>query len=292
MAKRLQKTVGAVLALALILGASHEASAQADPQNYLFNSGQTIQPFFEGWAHNPDGSFEMHFGYLNRNYVEELHIPAGPGNRFESGGADQGQPTFFYPRVNHRVFSVTVPADFGDQELIWTVSVRDEAHQAIGWLQAEWEIDPVPARFLGEGQTANQAPTLVVDAASAIGLANPLTMMATVTDDGLPEPRRRRGGAPVVLPTFEPVGPSLPINVPQIQSENRHRPTRTRVREVNLIWTQWRGPTGVTLELQGEPVDDSATVTATFQSPGEYVFRVQASDGPSTVTQLVSVTVR
>ena len=289
MSKQLRR-VGAFVTLALVLGASPRGLAQADPQNYLFNAGQTIQPFFEGWAHNPDGSFEMTFGYLNRNYVEEQHVPIGANNRFESGGTDQGQPTFFYSRVNRRVFSVTVPADFGDQELVWTVSVRDETHRAVGWLQAEWEIEP--ARSFDEEQPANQAPTLAVDAPPTVSLPGPLTMTSTVTDDGLPPPRERNRRARVVLPTFEPEGPRLPVNVPQIQSENRPRPTRAQVGRLTVIWIQWRGPTGVTLDLQGEPGDDTATVVATFESPGEYVFRVQASDGPQTVTEDISVSVR
>ena len=35
---------------------------------------------FEGWEENPDGSFNIVFGYLNRNYEEELNIPVGPSN--------------------------------------------------------------------------------------------------------------------------------------------------------------------------------------------------------------------
>ena len=84
----------------------------------------------------------------------------------------------------------------------------------------------------------------------------------------------------------------MPVNVPQIQADNRSRPTRTKVEQVNVTWTQLRGPTGVTLESQGEPQDGEATVTATFETPGEYVFRVQASDGPETVTEDITVTVR
>ena len=97
-----------IVCLAVILGTAEEARAQADPQNYLFNTGQTIQPIFDGWVHNPDGSYEMHFGYLNRNYVEELAVPIGADNRMSPDGPDRGQPTFFYPRVNRRVFSVPV----------------------------------------------------------------------------------------------------------------------------------------------------------------------------------------
>ena len=284
----------AVLCLVVILGASEDALAQADPHNYLFNSGQTLQPFFAGWAHNPDGSFEMHFGYLNRNYVEEILVPIGPDNRFEPDAPDRGQPTFFYPRVNRRVFSVAVPADWGDRELVWSVTVRGQTYRAVGWLQAEWEIAANPgARFFAatEGQAENQAPTLVVDAARTVTRPGTLTMKATVTDDGLPGPRPRRGGRNT-LPTFErdPDAPTVPVNVPQIVSANRNRPTRTRVEEVNVTWTQWRGPASVAI-VEGEPQDGVATVTATFETPGEYLFRVQASDGPETVTEVIAVTV-
>ena len=203
----------ATVCLALALGVTESAYAQADPQNYQFNSGQTIQPFFEGWAHNPDGSFEMHFGYLNRNYVEELHIPIGAQNRLAPDGPDRGQPTFFYPHVNHRVFSVTVPADWNDKELVWQMTVRDETFRAVGWLQPEWEI-AANARggFFAatEGAATNQAPTLRVDAARIVTPTETLTMTATVTDDGLPEPRQRGGrGGRGTLPTFErdPDGP-------------------------------------------------------------------------------------
>ncbi len=139
-----------VVGLVWILGAPQDARAQADPSNFLFNSGQTVGPIFEGWWRNPDGSYEMYFGYINRNYVEEVRIPIGPNNRFTPGAPDRGQPTFFYPRVNHRLFSVTVPGDWGDKELVWHLTVRDQTHRAVGWLQAEWEIaDPA-----GGGPTA------------------------------------------------------------------------------------------------------------------------------------------
>ena len=287
------------LCLAVVLGATDGVYAQADPQNYQFNSGQTLQPFFEGWAHNADGSFEMHFGYLNRNYVEELHVPIGAENRMVAEGPDRGQPTFFYPHVNHRVFSVTVPADWGNTELVWQMTVRDETFRAVGWLQPEWEIAANVGRGFfaaAEGADTNQAPTLAVDAARTVTLPAALTMTAAVSDDGLPEPRPRggRGGGRGTLPTFErdPDGPTLPVNVPQIQRAARSGPTRTRVERVNVTWTQWRGPAGVRLESQDDAPDGMAIVTATFETPGEYVFKVQASDGPETVTETVAVTVR
>src|SRR5262245_30984497 len=60
-------------------------------------SGQNVQPFFEGWQRQPDGSIRMWFGYLNRNFKEQVDVAVGAGNAFDPGG-DRGQPTHFYPR--------------------------------------------------------------------------------------------------------------------------------------------------------------------------------------------------
>ena len=49
----------------------------ADGQQIVYLSGQTIAPAFEGWEQNPDGSFDMVFGYFNRNLEEHLHVPIG-----------------------------------------------------------------------------------------------------------------------------------------------------------------------------------------------------------------------
>ena len=32
-----------------------------------YSSGQNVVPVYEGWERNPDGSFNMVFGYMNRN---------------------------------------------------------------------------------------------------------------------------------------------------------------------------------------------------------------------------------
>ena len=139
--------------IAGFLGVPQVAPAQLDHLPYMlkYNKGQNIQPIFQGWSRNPDGSYEMHLGYLNRNYLEELHVPIGPDNHIEPGGPDQGQPTYFYTRNNRQIFSVTVPADFGNRELIWTLTIRGKTEQAVGWLQPEWEINPdTGGRQLGE----------------------------------------------------------------------------------------------------------------------------------------------
>ena len=115
--RRTARCVGR-LACALVVGAASAAAAQT------YHSGQNLQPVFEGWEQNADGSFNMVFGYLNRNYEEHLDVPIGPDNHFEPGPADQGQPTFFYPRRQRFSFRVRVPADWGSKELVWTVTAH------------------------------------------------------------------------------------------------------------------------------------------------------------------------
>ena len=48
-----------------------------------YAKGQSLQPVFEGWEKNPDGTFSMWFGYLNRNYEERLNIPVGTQQRLQ-----------------------------------------------------------------------------------------------------------------------------------------------------------------------------------------------------------------
>jgi len=89
-----------------LLGTAMAMFAQPPAPTYIpqtkFSSGQDIQPVYEGWVRNADGTFTMVFGYLNRNWVEEPAIPAGPDNKLEPGDPDRGQPTYFLPRRQRR----------------------------------------------------------------------------------------------------------------------------------------------------------------------------------------------
>ncbi|HJN44044.1 MAG TPA: hypothetical protein QF572_07685 [Vicinamibacterales bacterium] len=119
---------GVALAAAVALwGGGVPADAQT-----VYRTGQSVQPVFEGWSQNTDGTFTMWFGYLNRNYEERPHIPVGPNNHFAPGPVDRGQPTHFYPRRQNFLFGVTVPADWGDKDLVWTMSHKDQVYTASG----------------------------------------------------------------------------------------------------------------------------------------------------------------
>ena len=106
-----------VLAAGMLVAGSAPGAAQ---QRFL--AGQAVMPAYEGWERNPDGSFNLVFGTMNRNWAEEIDIPIGRANNLEPGGPDQGQPTRFLPRRNRFLFRVRVPADFGDNEVVWTLT--------------------------------------------------------------------------------------------------------------------------------------------------------------------------
>ncbi len=97
-----------------------------------YQTGLNATPAYEGWEGNEDGSFNLVFGYMNRNWLEELDVPVGPENNISPGPADQGQPTHLLPRRNRYVFKVRVPADFGDQELVWTLTTKGKPRPPTG----------------------------------------------------------------------------------------------------------------------------------------------------------------
>src|SRR5947207_4509597 len=160
------------LALALIVMAPTSARTQM-----RYARGQNVAPAFEGWERNPDGTYSMVFGYLNRNYEEQVDIPIGPENSITMGGevfGDRGQPTHFYPRRQRFLFRVVVPANWDEkQKVVWTLTSHGRTDQAKGWLQPEWELsEGVIVENMGGGvpDPDNKAPTLTVDTVPAITL--------------------------------------------------------------------------------------------------------------------------
>ena len=85
---------GAIAAFLFVYVSSICVNAQVH-----YATGQNVAPIFEGWEHNTDGTYSMVFGYLNRNYEEEVDIPVGPNNTVNPGG-DRGQPEHFIRDVS------------------------------------------------------------------------------------------------------------------------------------------------------------------------------------------------
>ena len=88
------------------------AQGQLLPSYPKLGFGASVTPAYDGWYDNADGSHTFLIGYYNRNWTEEVDVPIGPNNRFESGDPDRGQPTHFLPNRNFGMFSVVVPKNF------------------------------------------------------------------------------------------------------------------------------------------------------------------------------------
>ncbi len=283
---RLQPSVMTLAAVALALTLVGDLTAQqlptAIPQT-KFVSGQNVVPYFEGWIRNADGSFDLVFGYFNRNWQEELAIPAGPDNRFEPGAPDRGQPTYFLPRRQGWVFRVRVPADFGKQVLTWTIKANGKTETAYGELLP---IEEITERIImtrgnlnpGEGDP-NKPPAIVIAAAATAAAGQPVSLTANVTDDGLPKPR---------VPAQRTVATDATRIQAQANSSGAPRP-----RGLTVTWMQLRGPAKVTFDPGGSiPVTGGAVVTAArFPSPGVYAVRATANDGALSTKSDVTISV-
>jgi hypothetical protein len=248
-----------------------------------FAKGQDIVPSFDGWIRNPDGTFTLVFGYMNRNYEEELAIPPGPDNRLEPGPADQGQPTYFLTRRHAWVFRVTVPADFGNKEVVWTVSANGRTEKAYGHLIQDEEIVERLIQTRGNLSPGlddpNKPPAISLLPVGAPVAGSPVSITAMVTDDGLPKPRAPK--EPVV---------NASNAAPKAQSNTS---TGTRRAGLSVTWFEYRGPAKVIFDNDGpiSVASGQAVIKASFPQPGSYVLRATANDGELSTTADVTVQV-
>ena len=263
-------------------GLAQTAQVPTELAQVRFNSGQNIVPYFEGWIRNPDGTFDLVFGYFNRNWKEELTIPPGPDNNVEPGGPDAGQPTYFVPRRQRWMFRLRVPADFGNKEVTWTLSAHGRAEKAYGSLLPAEEITDRVVSSNGNfnpGQDdPNEPPSIKMTPIENAGVSAPVTLTAAVIDDGLPKPR------PVRTPRTPASGFGAQVN----------SSTTGRARGLTVRWLQYGGPAGVSFD-SSDPipvVNGQATTKARFTQPGIYHLRAIASDGALSTTADVVITVR
>ena len=133
--------------------------------------GEHIELAFEGWREKPDGTFGLMFGYMNENWEEELDIPLGENNFFAPGDIDRGQPTHFLPRRNRFTFEVIVPADWGDRELVWTLTSNGKTRKVYASLLSDYVVDDqviasetgsLSGGFSSPESRSNTAPIAVV----------------------------------------------------------------------------------------------------------------------------------
>ena len=226
-------------------------------------AGDSVQPVFDGWHQNSDGTITMWFGYMNRNYQEQVDVPIGANNSFNMGG-DRGQPTHFYPRRHQYVFKVDLPKGWTkEQKLIWTVTAHGETCTAIGWTQPEWETDDgVRMMNAGAGLAPpqdNQAPRITSGSpAQTVQVGKLLKLNATAEDDGIPKPRGARGGTGIKWIVYRAAGPVA-------------------------------FDTDSTPPIYGKAVE--STTQAVFGAPGNYWIQAVASDGLLETAHDIKVTV-
>ncbi len=286
---RWQARVRTVVLLTAAVGLT--ALTATSGQTIIFERGQNVVPAFEGWEQNPDGTFDLIFGYMNRNSEEKVYIPIGPNNHIEPGDADQGQPTFFEPRRNRYMFRITVPHDFGTKELVWTLTAHGKTDQAFGNLKSDYVNDsPMMQKDVGglrAERDLNQAPVLSIEGAvhRTVAVGEPLALAVVATDDDIP-PRKA-------------ASPRVPVNY--------------NAWGLRLAWIVWRGDGNeVTFDPEQFDIDPNYkgnspwspgwepppipsggryAVTATFSTPGTYVVRAYAHDGGLGSSKDVTVTV-
>ena len=292
-------------------------SAQSATAQLSYREGAEIEPGYEGWRANEDGTYSLIFGYMNENWEEQPDIEVGEANFFTPGDADRGQPTHFLPRRNRFTFEVVVPSDWGDRELVWTLTHNGETNRAYGTLTTDYLIDNMviasETGSLGAGTSspesrANIAPVVTVQGEAANGgivrnakVGEEVIITTHVADDGLPKPRST---------TAARSGTS-------VQERMMRPPRRTTVGKTNglfLSWNKYRGPGEVSFEpAQVKPWEDTRTsanspwgalwtpppvpedgiyeVRATFSEPGEYVLWARADDGGLYHDQRITVNV-
>jgi len=281
----------------------HSGSAQTPSQlptaipQTKFASGQNVVPYFEGWIKNADGSFDLVFGYFNRNWEQSLVIPVGPDNRVEvdnpSDGkgtasvslasADRGQPTFFLPRRQGWVYRVRVPANFGKQVMRWTIKSNNKTETAYGELLPVEEITEriiMTRGNLNPGDDDPNKPPTVSIAPIDAATTSEATLVATVTDDGLPKPR-------VAIQRTQAA------DATRIQQQTNSVSTAQR-RGLNVTWMQLRGPARIAFGASGATLvaDGKASTSARFPLPGTYVVRAIANDGALATRSDLTITVR
>jgi len=166
-----------VFASVAIVSMALPASAQFKqlPMEPLHENGQGVTASFEGWWQEADGSYNLMFGYFNRNTKETVDVPVGPNNHIDPGGPDQGQPAHFLPRRQWGVFTVKVPKDFGDKKVTWTITANGQTLSVPGHLGASWSITPMSEIGIG-----NTPPTISFDEKGAY-IQGPRPLMAERT---------------------------------------------------------------------------------------------------------------
>jgi hypothetical protein len=315
---------GLRVAVALVVG----GSAIVSGQSLSYTKGMNVAPAYEGWEQAPDGTKYFLFGYMNRNWEEEIDVPIGPDNGFNIGAADQGQPTHFLPRRNRFIFRVKVPANFGEKdELVWTLTTHGKTEKAYATLRPDYIVDDVvkasETGALGAGTSSpevrgNKAPAVGIEEIKSrtVKVGEPLTAVSVVKDDGIP---KRRAPSRAALQLAQERAAADPALAQALRNPAMSPPTRITVGKnlgLHVSWFVYRQPAGAKVTFDPPqvkpwedtraganspwapqwtatpiPADGRQPVTITFSEPGTYVLRCRADDGALVSDEEVTIVV-
>jgi len=310
------------IALALLL------SPAIGAQQLSYTKGQNISPAYEGWEIGTDGAKYFLFGYMNRNWEEEIDVPVGAENGFSLGGADQGQPTHFLPRRNRFVFRVKVPAGFTEKdELVWTLTTHGRTEKAYATLRPDYVVDDVvkasETGALGAGTSSpevrgNHPPTVHIKELTSrtVKAGEAITVVSEVKDDGIP--KRRVPNAAVLAAAAQRLAAD-PVLAAQVRNPSMSPPSRITVGKnlgLHVSWFVYRGPAGGKATFDPPqvkawedtraganspwapqwaapklPEDGVVPVQVTFSEPGTYTLRCRADDGALVADEEVTIVV-
>lgn len=312
--------LGSLLLLVLFVGQSANAQTR-----FMQLRDQITSPAFEGWWPNEDGSFKLFFGYMNTNWEQQFDIPIGSENYFSEvapgelddlsqddfdfAAADRGQPTHFYPRRNPFLFTIDVPEDFGDKELVWTLKTQGQTNRAYGTLKPDYRIDPqvisteVGGNYgsLSDSLRTNIPPELRVEGESyrSVRVGEPLSLAVRASDpDNLPA-RRDRPRSQGIDQLYRPPSSIVAMSGPGLRfswtvyrgpaASATFEPTQFKTYTDTRMYANspWAPP----FEIPEPPADGRWTAEVVFDEPGEYVLRGIASDGSLFTYQNINVTV-
>jgi hypothetical protein len=297
-------------------------------QQLSYTKGQNISPAYEGWEQDPDGSKWFVFGYMNRNWVEEIDIAPGPDNTIMPGGPDLGQPTHFLPRRNRFMFRVAAPKNFTEKdELIWTLTTHGKTEKAYATLRPDYIVDDVvkasETGALGAGTSSpevrgNHPPSVHIQEVKArtVKIGESLTVVSDVKDDGIP---KRRQPSPALLAAAAQRLAADPALAAQVRNPAMSPPSRITVGKnlgLHVSWFVYRGPVGGKATFDPPqvkawedtraganspwapvwtapkiPDDGLQPVQVTFSEPGTYVLRCRADDGALVADDEVTIVV-
>lgn len=265
----------ATIVLALLGCWAAPASAQRIPfekrffnEQVLRSEKQPVVPLYEGFYQNPDGTYDICFGYFNLNLDEAVDIPLGERNFIEPSRYDGRQPTHFTPvpgmtdaspftsrfRRVWCAFTVTVPADFSEDDRVWWTLHREGEDGPVrvpGTIKTQYVLDEPVSDAMGEVAPLLRFSESGTEFQGRRGMRS--------------EPRTARAGQPLQLDVWleHPFEPELWVG-----------------------WLKYRGPGEVTIEPAEQQVTLDggravASITVTFAEPGGYELLVQAIDRTS-----------